>query len=211
MAGADTHDKSPEVWHLPYCYIRDELIVVQDLFFLGQTRFGIYKDDCEGVHPETIEQYYGVDGELRRNHTEAGAGHPADEQEADGQDIENTIGKIEGTFAHEDLAEQIANNQKPHVRHEGAPVPLHTNPFQHAEAESRFFGVLGEVVKNGIIPTGYGMLIDEWEDGIYPDVEYLRIGLHGKKEIQVSLAAPVWRRRAQLWVQGLSVLSHFSE
>ncbi|KAF9455616.1 hypothetical protein BDZ94DRAFT_1179645, partial [Collybia nuda] len=95
--------------------------------------------------------------------------------------------------------------------HEGAPVPHHANPFQHIEAESTFFKMLGEIIEGDIIPAGYGMLVNEWKDGIYPDVEYLKVGLRGKKEIQVSLAAPIWKKQAQLWVQGLSALSHFSK
>ncbi|KAG1851933.1 hypothetical protein F4604DRAFT_1933868 [Suillus subluteus] len=43
--GPDTNDKSPK-----------------DLRFLGQTLFGVYCDDCEGIHPDVIEEYYGVHG-----------------------------------------------------------------------------------------------------------------------------------------------------
>lgn len=35
---------------------------IQDLQFLGQARHGVYKDECEGIHPDVIEKYYGIHG-----------------------------------------------------------------------------------------------------------------------------------------------------
>lgn len=42
---------------------------------------GIYakRDDCEGVHPETIHKYYGTLGRVDRRPGATGAGHPPDE------------------------------------------------------------------------------------------------------------------------------------
>ncbi|KAG1844109.1 hypothetical protein C8R48DRAFT_818693 [Suillus tomentosus] len=64
IRGPDTNDKSPK-----------------DLRFLGQIQFGVYRDDCEGVHPDVIEEHYGVHGPTttRRQH-QSGAGHPIDEE-----------------------------------------------------------------------------------------------------------------------------------
>ncbi|KAG1723232.1 hypothetical protein EDB19DRAFT_1834697 [Suillus lakei] len=65
--GPDTNDKSPK-----------------DLQFLGQTLFSMYRDDCEGVHPDVIVivEYYSVHGSpcIRQPH-QTGAGHPADEED----------------------------------------------------------------------------------------------------------------------------------
>lgn len=55
---------------------------LQDLRLMGMLQEGVYpdRDDCEGVHPETINRYYGVDlEEERRVPGQTGAGHPSDE------------------------------------------------------------------------------------------------------------------------------------
>ncbi|KAG1757918.1 hypothetical protein EDB19DRAFT_1901407 [Suillus lakei] len=85
--GPDTNDKSPK-----------------DLQFLGQTLFSMYRDDCEGVHPDVIVivEYYSVHGRpASRQPHQTGAGHPADEEDnADDPSpniIENTFGTDEET------------------------------------------------------------------------------------------------------------------
>ncbi|KAJ7234973.1 hypothetical protein C8J57DRAFT_1439477 [Mycena rebaudengoi] len=174
MAGHETHEKSPN-----------------DMRLLGQARLGVYRDECEGLHPDTINKYYGVFGERR---TQTGAGNPQDE--ADGNP---------------GLADRIAADQDPQIRHDAIEVPDHRNPFgDDEEMENRFFAVLREVMEHNITPAGYGLLPEEWDEEGYPDVEILTAGKQGKTKIRVSLANPIWARRAKLWVQGLKVLSHFN-
>ncbi|KAJ7830605.1 hypothetical protein B0H13DRAFT_1655063, partial [Mycena leptocephala] len=164
----------------------------QDMRLLGQAQFGVYHDDCEGLHSDTIEKYYGVFGAERVGH--AGAGNPPDEEDAD----------------HPDLAERIRVDQGPQVRHEAVDVPDHRNPFsEDSDAESKFFAVLADVVREDITPAGYGLLPEEWEEDGYPDVEILRAGKQMKTKITVSLAHPIWAQRAKLWMQGLNVLFSF--
>ncbi|KAJ7042188.1 hypothetical protein C8F04DRAFT_946252, partial [Mycena alexandri] len=178
MAGHQTYDKSPN-----------------DLRFLGQARLGRYRDDCEGVHPDTIAQYYGVHGK-RRAAGPAGAGHPPDE-EAD---------QVPAA-----LDDQIALDQNPQIRHDAIDVPDHRNPFsEDTVSENTFFELLAAVMAEEIIPAGYGVLPAEWGEDNYPDVETLRAGKRGTTKIRVSLANPIWRQRAELWVQALKVLSHFN-
>ncbi|KAJ7800219.1 hypothetical protein B0H13DRAFT_1673037 [Mycena leptocephala] len=163
-----------------------------DMRLLGQAQLGVYRDDCEGLHPDTIEKYYGVFGAERFG--QSGAGHPPDE------DVE-----------HPSLAERIGVEHGPQVRHEAIDVPDHRNPFSNdSEAETKFFRVLTEVVKQKITPAGYGLLSEEWDEDGYPDVEILCAGKQMKTKIQVSLAHPIWAQRARFWVQGLNGLWHFN-
>ncbi|KAG1888547.1 hypothetical protein F4604DRAFT_1569719, partial [Suillus subluteus] len=89
IRGPDTNDKSPKVNASFYIYVTltNYLIVTQDLRFLGQMQFGVYQDDCEGVHPDVIEEHYGVHGPTttRRQH-QSGVGHPIDEEESDNEE-----------------------------------------------------------------------------------------------------------------------------
>ncbi|KAF8212981.1 hypothetical protein K438DRAFT_1430536, partial [Mycena galopus ATCC 62051] len=108
----------------------------------------------------------------------------------------------------EGLAESIRVDQGPHVRHEAVDVPDHKNPFSdNSGAENLFFSVLEQVVREEIIPAGYGILADEWEEDAYPIVEILAVGRQMKKNICVSLASPIWLQCATLWAQSLNVLS----
>ncbi|KAJ7264689.1 hypothetical protein C8J57DRAFT_1069863, partial [Mycena rebaudengoi] len=98
----------------------------------------------------------------------------------------------------------------PHIRHEAIDVPDHRNPLSGDEVmERRFFSVLGQVLEADIVPAGYGIMPEEWEDEGYPNVEVLTAGKLGKTKIWVSLANIIWKQRAKLWVQALNVLSHF--
>ncbi|KAF8135370.1 hypothetical protein K438DRAFT_1497103, partial [Mycena galopus ATCC 62051] len=108
----------------------------------------------------------------------------------------------------EGLAEFIRVDQGPHIRHEAVDVPDHRNPFSdNSGTENLFFSVLEQVVREEIIPAGYGILADEWEEDTYPAVEILAAGRQMKKNICVSLANPIWLQRATLWAQSLNVLS----
>ena len=72
-------------------------------------------------------------------------------------------------------------------------VPDNRNPFaDNSNAESMFFRVLAEVVREEITPAGYGLLPEESDEEGYPDVEVLRVGRQMKKKILVSLAHPIW-------------------
>ena len=161
--------------------------VPQDVRLLAQVQLGVYQDDCHGMHPDTIEKYYGVHGPQRPN--KRGAGNPPDEN---------------------DVAENIHADQGPQIRHEAIEVPDHKNPFRDdTDAEGEFFAVLADVVREEIVPVGYGVLPEEWDEDGYPDIEILRAGRQMKTQIPVSLAHPIWLQRATLWVQGLNILSHY--
>jgi hypothetical protein len=168
---------------------------------LGQTQLGIYRDEYEDIHPDTLNQYYGVHGKPRRvQNGQIGAGHSDDESDND---------SIEDLDLTEDLAGCIADHQKLNIRHEAINPPPHNNPFQD-DTQDLFFRVIAEVIEQDIIPLGYHLLPVECEDGIYPLFEEIKIGRKGKNEVQIDLSDPIWQQRAILWVQALDVLSHFN-
>lgn len=154
----------------------------QDLCFLGQTTLGIYRDDCEGLSPDDIEEYYGVDGpERARQPHQSGARHPMDEAGLD-----------------EDL-----------YVHEAVHAPISQSPFLDDDKEAQFYAVLQEVIKHDITPENFGLTHGEWEDSHYPIYESILVGRRAGKELHVSLAEPIWYDRARLWCQALATLSHF--
>jgi len=161
---------------------------------IGQSLFGVYRDDCEGIHPDVINEYYGVHGAPARRHPhQSGAGHPADEE---GSDDDNITG-------------YVADQQQQHVHHEAIRVPSHRNPFGDVEKEVQFFNVLHKVITEGITPDHIGLTPEEWGSDHYPAYETIRVGRCGSKELHISLAEPIWYYRACLWCQALMLLSCF--
>ncbi|KAJ7436669.1 hypothetical protein B0H11DRAFT_1754590 [Mycena galericulata] len=145
---------------------------------LAFERQGVYCDDCEGLHPDTIDKYYGVSGAERRGKA---AGNPPDEGDEPG------------------LVDRIGVDQGPQIRHAEIEVPDHRNPFVNdPAAEGKFFAVLSEVVRQEVTPAGYGLLPEEWDEEGYPDVEIWRAGKQMKTKIRVSLAHPIWSQRAMV-------------
>lgn len=149
---------------------------------MGQARFGVYKDDCEGVHPDTINEYYGTDRQPPHERADPIV---------------------------EDLLSKIYSGQDPQTRHEGVEVMQGCCPFRSQAAEDDFYKVLGNVIQARVIPAGYGLLLPEWEDGIYPATETLKIGVRSRKEIEIELSDNIWYDRAVLWGQALSTLQLF--
>jgi len=160
--------------------------------------FGIYRDDCEGIHPDVIEEYYGVHGRtVSRQPHQTGAGHPCDEDSDDGED--------EDRVPH--IIESINDRHRRHVHHEAVGVPPHGNPFGDDEMQGQFFAVLAEVIEKRITPTHCRLLPDEWEGEEYPVFETVHAGRRGSNELHISLGEPIWFHRAKLWCQGLLVLT----
>jgi hypothetical protein len=176
------------------------------LRFLGQLKHGIRDDDCEGIHPDTINQYYGVNNTKSQT-----AGHSSEETDSDlDTDADSDSNLASGVDAQEELVRGISHDQQRHIRHKGVKVPRHCNPFTDGEEEGQFFQVLAEVIGLEIEPKGYGLHPEEWEGANYPIWEFIKVGKQ-RKEMKLSLEDPLWRCRAILWVQGLNVLAHFGK
>ncbi|KAJ7159718.1 hypothetical protein C8R46DRAFT_880844 [Mycena filopes] len=164
-----------------------------DLRFMGQLNDGVYAvDPMDELHPDTIEQYYGVEGaEQVRRPGQTGAGHPEDE-DADAAYITSAV------------TEDLAHN----IRHPAIKVARHSNPFRSPQVEADFFAALGQITQEGIVPGGYGVLEAEWAEGGYPAMEVINPGTRGQ-EIVVALPREVWLPRAIFFAQALDAMTRF--
>lgn len=170
------------------------------MFFLGQLEDGVYIDDCAGMNPDIIKDLYGVHGAvLQRAPGETGAGQLRDEEVPVDNSDEDW----------EDIIEDVEAANEHHFHHEPVAVPKHANPFSD-NALAVFDSTLAEANRLQILPPGYGMLPEEWENGSYPAFEILKSGRKRSKELQVALPDLIWRPRAQLWVRALAVLDELT-
>ncbi|KAJ7701590.1 hypothetical protein B0H17DRAFT_901081, partial [Mycena rosella] len=172
------------------------------MFLLGQLEHGVYLDDCAGIHPDVIKELYGVHGAVvQRAPGETGAGQLDDEEvpslAEDGLDL-----VVEDW---EDMIDKIGATNEHHFHHEPVPVPKHDNPFSD-ETLQLFDAALAEANHLRVIPPGYGLRQDEWENGTYPAFEIIKSGRKGSKELRVALPDFVWRPLAQMWGRALAVL-----
>ncbi|KAK7059428.1 hypothetical protein R3P38DRAFT_3522500 [Favolaschia claudopus] len=163
-----------------------------DMRYMGQLTQGIYREDpldavdpLDGIHPDAINRYYGVDGRrLRRSRNQTGAGTSeleADDDEdvepSEQEQLENRIGA--------DLAQDI----------------------RHQPVKQQFLALLEDVLAEPeLIPEEYGVLVEEWEEDSYPEVEVFRPGTKGK-EISVVLPREEWYPRVVRWVKAVDLLS----
>jgi len=160
---------------------------------ISQATLGIYGDNCEGVHPDTIQRYYGTHGQEQiRRDGQTGAGHPRDE------DVDDQV-----------ILQRVEEDQEQHVRHAAVEVPGIDSPFITQHDEDQFFSTVKQIATEGIIPEGYGLLPDEQDDNYMSMVEVLQFGRRRTKSITVSLSDTIWEARAMLWCQASSVLSLF--
>ena len=106
-------------------------------------------------------------------------------------------------------ATEIMDQAQANINHEAIHVPLHQNPFRSDEEEVLFFSDLCQTISQDLTPAGFGLTPEEWESGVYPMAETIRIGHRAAKYVEVSLADPIWCSRARLWCQSLSTLSFY--
>ncbi|KAI5988690.1 hypothetical protein EDC04DRAFT_2912449 [Pisolithus marmoratus] len=148
---------------------------------------GEYPDECEGIHPLTIEQYYGVHGcEQICQEGQIGAGHPPDENPDTDEEV-----VMDG---HSSILRGLEADLQQQVCHEAVEVPGSGSPFACVEDEAKFWSLLDHVILEDITPMGYGLLLDE--DGDESTQEHISIG-------------PTWLRQAKTWCQALAVFTLF--
>lgn len=175
--------------------------------FLGQSSKGIYVEDpLHDVHPELLEQYYGVDGHWRRAPHQTGAGHPEDE---DGHEVDADVDPAEllndQNATIEDLENRIADAQSTNIRHEPIKVARHASPFTTEEAEIEFWTIVEDVVKSHVLPDDFGVQPDEWGPGGYPHRASIKVGAKAKA-FEVDLPIDIWLPRAIRWTQALDIM-----
>ncbi|KAJ6605448.1 hypothetical protein DFH09DRAFT_897524 [Mycena vulgaris] len=110
----------------------------------------------------------------------------------------------------DDLEQRIEHAHAENFHHDPVSVPKHANPFSDDETMELFHDTLSAADENGIVPPGYGLLPEEWEDGVYPTYEILKSGRRGGKRLRVALPDSIWRPRAEMWGRGLAISNQLS-
>ncbi|KAJ7031446.1 hypothetical protein C8F04DRAFT_697783 [Mycena alexandri] len=107
-----------------------------DIRFLGQLNEGVYRHDpLDGIHPDAINRYYGVEGRrVRRARNQTGAGITSDDENSDDNDLsaddaEQLENRIEADVAH-------------NIRHKPVKVARHRSPFKDDDLEANFLDLL---------------------------------------------------------------------
>lgn len=160
----------------------------QDLRFLGQTQHGIYVDDCDYIDPEILARLYGMVEDANNTGYQIISGDPDDMDDSDWVDW--------------DIQEQISENIQHNFHHEPVAVPKHRGPFTTDASHVAFQGLVTSLLQQNAIPSGYGMLPEEWDDD-YPPYEPIYSGRRGGRTLDISLPDHIWRPRAEVWVQAL--------
>ncbi|GLB45737.1 hypothetical protein LshimejAT787_2700070 [Lyophyllum shimeji] len=182
------------------------------LRFYGQLKHGLYKeDDCLGVHPEIINRYYGVHGRpTTRDAGQTGAGHANDDVDVDDDDDDDVVNldavMMEDEDVWEDLEDRIAEEHDHNFNHAAIPVPKHSMPYRTEAGLNSFKTAVLALAEGGVIPSGYGLLPEEWDETGYPSVETIRSGRRGGKELSIDLPDEIWRPRAEQWVRALHIM-----
>ena len=163
------------------------------MYLEGQLMHGLYTDDGAGIDPEEFSNHYGTCGSVRtRNPCQTGAGQLSDEDLSD-VEMENSDADDESMKG---LAEQLENlgfHPPDSNMPKAACIPKHSSPFTDTQQDI-FIQAFEDVVKEGIISPGYGMLPEEWENGEYLSIEVIRAG-RGKNDLQIALPDDIWRPR----------------
>jgi hypothetical protein len=173
----------------------------QDIRFLGQLTEGVYRHDpLDGIHPDAINRYYGVEGRrLRRPRNQTGAGISEDEPEDNDGDAQPS--------EEEQLENRIEADLAQNIRHEPVKVAQHRSPFKDEDLQQHFLSLLEALfAEPGVLPEDYGVLEDEWEEEDYPEIEVFRPGTKGKV-LTVILPRDDWFPRAVRWAQALDLMT----
>lgn len=174
-------------------------------------KHGVYADDCAGLTAEDISRYYGVHGvERLRKSGHTGAGELDDEDIPDiDMDVDHIIGDDDGDESWQDVEEQLGLDFSDNFLPDMVTPPTNTSPFTDDQLTA-FQEAFSEMITHQLVPEGYGMCPNEWEDGEYPSYWIIRSGRRGKQDLNIALPDDIWRPRSELWVQGLYIMQQLS-
>lgn len=158
--------------------------------FLAAANEGVYldeDDEFDGVHPDLLNRYYGIDGSASRQQT--------DQTGAE----EDITGEVE---AH------VGSDQQANIRHAAIGVPDDSCPFPFAEAVDLFYQALADAEDQGVIPNHLMVTAEEWPNA-YPTHEIITTGAQSGKKLSVALPYDIWWPRAILWARALRIMQQF--
>ena len=167
--------------------------------FLSEAERGVV-DDHENVHPNILQQHYGVDTDDEDENT--------DDEETD-EDSDQSTDDETDTQQLENLQDQFEGNEIA-AAHEAVPVPINTLPFNSDNTFQLFQHILEQLQNEAILPHGYGVSLQEVQTEGYPTQEIIRSGRRGRKELQITLPIEIWLPRATRWCQALEAMTTVS-
>ncbi|KAG9077238.1 hypothetical protein FS749_010901 [Ceratobasidium sp. UAMH 11750] len=166
---------------------------------------------------EMLQRFYGADGDIRHPHqgTSGAGAEPgdafylpvglADLTHDEPEDFSGYSEQELETLAF--IRQQLQSQQEKHVRHPPVKVPRHHNPFSSPDMEIAFWEALQAAEQEGYTPWGYGVHPEEWEGGVYPEIEVIKGGNRKKGELEIGLPTSVWFPRAVCWAWALHIMS----
>ncbi|KAJ7062379.1 hypothetical protein C8F01DRAFT_1057336 [Mycena amicta] len=177
------------------------------MLLLGLVENGIYHDDFENEHPAVLEQFYGADGPDLPDNGQLSDDEYTDEVVEGAEDSDES----EFEFAEDDedtnnIANTIEEAYGQNFHPEPVSVPKHECPFDGDDEFQLFVDTLEQATSMNLVPQGYGMLPDEWDDDEYPSYGIIKSGRRGAKRMRVSLPDHVWRPRVEMWTRALDIL-----
>ena len=164
-----------------------------DMRFLSEAERGIV-DDHENIHPNLLQQYYGVEDS---NTLSKGTHEDTDDSDTDNETESQSLNDIQGHFEGNEIA----------AAHDAVPVPTNMSPFDSEHAFEIFQYTLQQIQDEEVIPQGYGVTPQEIQQEGYPTQEILQGGRRGRKEMHITLPREVWLPRAIKWCQALEVMT----
>jgi len=187
------------------------------MHFVGLSKKGKPEDSFTGVHPDILNHYCST---THPNTTtplgRTGAGHPPDEDsesewedDGDSNTLSFSSSSTESDSSFACLREAITNNLHTNIKHKPVKVPCFQNPFSDLDdtAKLAFDQAFVALDQGGHIPSGFGLLKEEWESGEYPTHEELPVGKRGKSLV-IELPETLWYPRAVQWGRALYLLNY---
>jgi hypothetical protein len=175
------------------------------------------EDNLENMDLELLQKFYGVDGDIQHpRQGTTGAGTVAEDSyyppipQEDGLHDDEPI-SLEDLSDREVatmnfIQEQLASQQQNHVRHPPIKVPRHHDPFNSSDEVNTFWEAVCDAEEEGYTPQGYGIHPDEWEEGVYPEIEVVRSGNRKQSELEIGLPSSIWFPRAVRWSCALHIM-----
>lgn len=179
---------------------------------LAQTQHGLFTNDTEISHREAMNQIYG-NGEIDiyKEQSEESNEEESDEEEEHDEEEDSNASKFaedSDGLTEEPEASGSRNDQLDDV-HDAIVVPDVTNPFSDDDLMQAFTTALDIVREQGMLPEGYGLLPEEWDDNEYPAFWVIKSGRRGK-DLTISLPDARWRARSELWGQALDIINRLT-
>jgi hypothetical protein len=99
----------------------------------------------------------------------------------------------------DDLSTRIAADHAHQFCHKAVPVSHHRYFFSTPEDFLIFTDTLHHAQASQMIPPGFLLQDEDWEDGYYSTVKVIQSGCHGLHNISIKLSYTPWQSRALQW------------